>query len=175
MEEWRDIKGYEGLYQVSNLGRVKSFNYKGHKGYEGILKPKLDSRGYDMVGLYRNNKRSFFNIHRLVAQAFIPNPNNLPQVNHKDENKVNNCVSNLEWCTNEYNQNYGTRNKRIGKSLGKKTLCITTDEVFNSAAEGGRKYGVHRQSIIDCCNNKRISAGKLPTGEKLKWMYIEED
>ena len=175
MEEWRDIEGYEGLYQVSNLGRIKSVNYRGHKGYEGILRLRPDGKGYGMVALYKNNKVRHFKVHRLVAQTFIPKPNNYPQVNHKDENKANNCVSNLEWCTNEYNHNYGTRNKRVGKSLSKKTLCITTGEIFNSTKEASKKYGVHNGSLVECCNNKRNSAGTLPTGEKLKWMYIEED
>ena len=175
MEEWRDIKGYEGLYKVSNLGRIKSLNYGGCKGREGILKPIIDNGGYCRIFLYKNNKKRKFIVHRLVAQAFIPNPNNLPQVNHKDENKANNCVNNLEWCDCKYNQNYGTRNKRIGKTLGKKTLCVTTSEIFNSTTEASIKYGVDNRRISECCNKKRNSAGTLPTGEKLKWMYIEED
>ena len=175
MEEWRDIKGYEGKYQVSNLGRIKSINYKKRKGCEGILSPIYDSEGYCRVFLYKNNKSRKFTIHRLVAQTFIPNPNNLPQVNHKDENKANNYASNLEWCDCKYNQNYGTRNKRIGKTLGKKTLCVTTGEIFNSTIEASIKYGVDNRRISECCNKKRNSAGKLPTGEKLKWMYIEEE
>ena len=159
---------------IVNFGNVKSLNYK-HTGEEKIMQSCKDKIGYLHIKLFMNGKPKMYKVHRLVAQAFIPNPNNYPQVNHKDENKANNCVSNLEWCTNEYNHNYGTRNKRVGKSLSKKTLCITTGEIFNSTKEASKKYGVHNGSLVECCNNKRNSAGTLPTGEKLKWMYIEED
>ena len=98
-EEWRDIEGYEGLYQVSNLGRVKSLNYRGCKGNISILKPRLTKKGYETINLCKDGKVKNVRIHRLVAQSFISNPNNLPVVNHKDENKLNNNVDNLEWCT----------------------------------------------------------------------------
>ncbi len=153
-EEWRDIEGYEGLYQVSNLGRVKSFNYRGHKGNIGILKPRLDGKKYETIALYKDGKPKYVRIHRLVAQAFIPNPNNLPQVNHKDENKTNNDMKNLEWCTNEYNHNYGTRNKRVSKALSKKVVCITTGEIFDGIREAGRKYNISSGSITECCQGK---------------------
>lgn len=108
MEEiWKDIKGYEGLYQVSNFGRVRSLGHdKWHKGK--VLKHHIDGKGcYFMVNLHKNNKMQHFNIHRLVACAFIPNPNNYPCVNHKDECKTNNCANNLEWCDYSYNALYG--------------------------------------------------------------------
>lgn len=114
-EIWKDIEGYEGLYQISNWGRVKSLNYN-RTGKEGILKPIPTNNGYMIIGLYKNRKPNQYSIHRLVAQAFIPNPDNLPQVNHKDEDKSNNCVWNLEWCTAEYNMNYGTRNERSSEN-----------------------------------------------------------
>ena len=115
MEEiWKDIEGYEGLYQVSNLGRVKSFPRKGtHTTKERILKLTKSNKNYVIVILKNNYIQKAKSVHRLVAEAFIPNPNNLPQVNHKDENKLNNKVDNLEWCDNIYNCNYGTRNKRL--------------------------------------------------------------
>lgn len=105
-EIWKDVVGYEGLYQVSNLGRVKSLGFdKWHKGR--VIKPHFDGlKHYLFVQLHKNKTSKKINVHRLVAKAFIPNPNNLPQVNHKDENKTNNNASNLEWCTNEYNINY---------------------------------------------------------------------
>ena len=168
-EEWRDIKGYEGLYQVSNLGRVKSLNCRGHKGCIGILTPRLDGKGYEMVALYKEGKARNTKVHRLVAQAFIPNPNNYPQVNHKDENKTNNNVKNLEWCTNEYNHNYGTRNERVGKLLSKKVICITTGEIFNSMREACRKYNIHTGSMTECCQGKRKTAGGY------KWEYFKEE
>ena len=168
-EEWRDIKGYEGLYQVSNHGRVSSLNCRGHKGCIGILTPRLDGKGYEMVALYKEGKARNTKVHRLVAQAFIPNPNNYPQVNHKDENKTNNDVKNLEWCTNEYNHNYGTRNERVGKSLSKKVICITTGEIFNSMREACRKYNISSGSMTECCQGKRKTAGGY------KWEYFKEE
>lgn len=111
-EIWKDIPNYEGLYQVSNLGRVKSlFKYK------KILKPR-QRNGYLRVSLTKNNKSTNYAVHRLVAQAFISNPNNLPEVNHKDENKQNNCVDNLEFCTRKYNMKYGTwKDRRLVKFI----------------------------------------------------------
>lgn len=113
---WKDIPGFEGLYQVSNDGKVRSLNYN-RTGKKQILKQSMDRGGYKMVQLWKNNKKETCKVHRLVAQTFIPNPNNWPQVNHKDENKSNNHISNLEWCTQEYNSNYGTRNERISVAM----------------------------------------------------------
>ena len=114
-EEWRDIKGYEGRYQVSNLGRVKSLNYR-HTNKEKILSNTTNTKDYLTVSLYKNGKIKTYYIHKLVAAHFIPNPDNYKEVNHKDENKSNNCVSNLEWCSREYNQNYGTKTQRASES-----------------------------------------------------------
>lgn len=113
-EIWKDIKNYEGLYKISNLGRVKSLPKYAGRSYrkEKILKTYLDKNGYVKVILCKNNRTRFLSIHRLLAEAFIPNPNNYPQINHKDENKQNNSLNNLEWCTCKYNINYGTRTKR---------------------------------------------------------------
>lgn len=117
---WNDIPGYEGLYQVSNTGRVRSLNYK-RTGKTKALKQCTDKDGYKKVVLCKDGKYKTYYIHRLVALAFIPNPDNLPEVNHKDEDKTNNYYKNLEWCTRKYNNNYGTRNKKISKAnKGKK-------------------------------------------------------
>jgi hypothetical protein len=102
MEEWKDIEGYEGLYQVSNHGRVKSFKY----GKEKILKGSITTKGYLQVYLHKDNKIKRFNGHRLIAIHFIPNPDNKPQVNHIDGNKLNNNISNLEWNTQSENLNH---------------------------------------------------------------------
>ena len=150
MEEWRDIKGYEGKYQVSNLGRVKSLNYRGNTNKEHILKPRELRGGYRQIKLYKNGSREYYLIHRLVAETFIPNPNNLPCVNHKIDNfehRSDNRVENLEWCNHKYNNNYGNRNKRISDSHKKPIICITTGEKYNSIIDTSHKYNVNRFSI----------------------------
>ena len=122
-EEWRPIEGYEGLYEVSSYGRVRSLDryvktcyeaYKLHKGK--ILSPAKDKNGYLKVHLCCNGKHNIIRVHRLVCKAFIPNPDNLPEVNHKDEDKTNNSVDNLEWCDRSYNISYGTRTERQKKT-----------------------------------------------------------
>ena len=129
MEEvWKDIPGYEGLYQASNLGKIRSLDKltKGGNQYGcqfitkkrgRILKEYFNKSGYKQVTLVVNNKAKRFILHRLVAKTFIPNPNNLPQINHKDEDKTNNCAKNLEWCTCSYNINYGSRNEKAAEKL----------------------------------------------------------
>ena len=121
IEKWRDIPEYEGIYQVSNLGNVKVLDRVVNSAIKHSDKVKrigktlkqYNKNGYMQVTLTINTKRKYYNVHRLVAQAFIDNPQNLPQVNHKDENKLNNNVNNLEWCTAKYNCNYGSRNSKI--------------------------------------------------------------
>ena len=119
-EEWRQIKGFEGLYEISNLGNVRSLDRlcrmkngktRMHKGR--TLKPGRDGGGYEFVVLRKDGLSLNRKIHRLVAEAFIPNPDNKPCVNHKDLNRANNCVENLEWCTVKYNNCYGTRIERV--------------------------------------------------------------
>lgn len=168
MEEvWKDIEGYEGLYQVSNLGNVKSLNYQG-VSREKILKPFINSDGYKRVMLYKNKTIKRLSVHRLVAQAFIENPNNYSCVNHKDENNQNNVVSNLEWCTYKYNNNFGTRNARIVKALSKQVYQYSKDgeliAVWESTNEAGRN-GYNQGSVVSCCN------GKLKTHKGYIWSY----
>lgn len=187
MEEWRDIEGYEGLYQVSSLGRIKSldrYDSRGNHIKGKLLSPSITKKGYLRVGLWKNGEGKLYQIHRLVAEAFIDNPNDLPQVNHINEIKNDNRVENLEWCTNDYNHNYGTRNKRVGEKLkgkylgnksstSKKIMCINTGEVFGSIREAEREYDIPHQNIIACCKGRCKSAGKHPiTGEKLVWKYV---
>ena len=142
-ENWKDIEGYEGLYQVSNLGRVKSLNY--HRSWkEQCLKPGKVC-GYLYVILSKDGEVYGKYVHILVAEAFIPNPFNLPYVNHKDEVKTNNCVSNLEWCTAKYNTNYGTGMRRMldsrtGPNKEKQVLCVETGVVFISPNCRKQKY-----------------------------------
>ena len=172
MEEiWKDIKDYEGHYQVSNLGRAKSLDRyikgKGHslqfkKGR--ILKPMKDSNGYLKVRLCNGEKSKTFNLHRLVAEVFIPNPNNYKEVNHKDENKSNNIVSNLEWCDRKYNINYGTRTEKCSKPVLQYDLNGNLIKEWKSINECGRN-GFNQGDICKCCN------GKLKTAKGFIWKY----
>lgn len=122
-EVWKRVVGYESYYEISNLGNVRSFDRLIHckaGGYyvkKGRMLKQYDDKGYKSVILTVNKIAKTFKIHQLVAMAFIPNPDNLPEINHKDENKINNNVSNLEWCTKKYNMNYGSRNERAGKAI----------------------------------------------------------
>ena len=165
MEIWKDIKGYEGLYKVSSEGRIKSLNYN-HTCKEQILKPGSNKKGYLRVVLCKKGKFKTFLIHRLVSASFIPNPDNLPEVNHKDEDKTNNNVSNLEWCNRKYNSNYGTRTERMAISQGKKVLCVEENIIYNSTCEASRITGIIQGSISMACNGKRKTAGKY------HWQYI---
>lgn len=164
VEIWKDIKYYENLYQGSNLGRVKSIKF----GKERILKTFKNKDGYLQVGLWKNNKRKIFLVHRLVAQAFLDNPNNLPEVNHKDENKLNNVVSNLEWCDRTYNVNYGTAIERMIKTVSKPVLQFTLDGKFVREWESTReceRNGYNHGAVVSCCR------GKQKTHKDSIWRY----
>lgn len=161
-EIWRPVKGYEGLYEVSNKGRVRSL----HGGRIRILKPNPNKKGYMRINLFKggNGKHKMYEVHRLVAIAFLPNPFNLPCINHKDENTSNNCVENLEWCTKKYNSRYGTVRQRIGEknrngALSKKVYQYSqTGEliaIFPSINEVKRQTGYADSNICNCCNGKR--------------------
>ena len=178
MEEiWRDIKGYEGKYKVSNLGRVKSLNY--HRSCkERILKNLINTRGYLTTVLYKNGIGNNVQIHRLVATAFIENPENLPEVNHIDENKTNNFVSNLEFCDRKYNNNYGTRNERSmftrivnnRKNAPKKIDQYSLDGKFIKTWNSGTDLancGFNNGNICNCCNGQR------KTSKGYIWKYHE--
>lgn len=149
-EIWKDKKDYEGHYQVSNCGRVKSIKF----GKEIILELIKNKGGYYSVNLSKNGIVKNYLVHRLVAEAFIDNPDNLPQVNHRDENKLNNNVDNLEWCTNEYNINYGTRTERYSKPVLQYTLDGEFVGEWPSARECGRN-GFNTRHVGDCCRGER--------------------
>lgn len=154
-EIWKDIVGWEGLYQVSSYGRVKSFRKK----EPHVLSSCIGKHGYNVVLLHDGKgKRKNERVHRLVAQAFIPNTNNYPYINHKDENKTNNCVNNLEWCTAEYNSNYGTCKSRIGNSNSRPILKYDLEGNFireyKSMSEAERIEGINHASICICCNGR---------------------
>lgn len=141
-EIWKDIPGYEGKYEVSNLGRVRSLKFNKTK----ILKQDTNKRGYKRVNLYKNGKKKNYWVHRLVAIAFISNPNNYKEVNHKDENTSNNNVKNLEWCTREYNNNYGTRTKRASESKKGKPHSEETKKKISESHKGKYKGKDHPKS-----------------------------
>lgn len=152
-EIWKEVKDYEGLYWVSDQGHVKNRHNK-------ILIPEIRN-GYYSVDLRKNGKRKKTRIHRLVAQAFIPNPDNLPTINHKDENKLNNYVSNLEWCTQKYNTYHS-----LPEEL--KIYCFDLDEEFPSASEASVHLGICRTSIVKACRGQLTHAGgKL-------WCYLKD-
>lgn len=159
VEIWKDIEGFDGVYKISNTGYVKSTrNTIGRKIVgEHILKGRLDVYGYKRVHLRYKNISKEYAVHRLVAQAFIPNPENLPTVNHKDEKKLNNNVSNLEWMTFEDNNNYGSKHRRTSLSHRKraKTIYQFTKEgvlvnTFPSPAEASEQTGIKRGNILSC-------------------------
>ena len=194
-EIWKDIKGYEGKYMVSNLGRFKSLNYR-RTGKEKILEGYPDKDGYLYVNLCKDGKGKQCMIHRLVAMAFIPNPDNLPEVNHIDENKQNNYVENLEWCSKSYNMTYNGRAKKVGKKLrGRKQSeehikkvaekmtnnpklskpVIGINKIsgliveFPSTHEAERQTGIYHGNIIACLKGKYKSAGGYV------WFYADDD
>lgn len=183
-EEWRAVPGYEGFYEISNLGRIR--NYKKH-----ILSPNIVTNGYSMITLCKNKIHNRCLIHRLVAQAFIPNPNNYPTINHIDENKSNNCVNNLEWCTRSYNSRYGNRAKKFVEhtDFSKSTIngmkrchelafkpilqfSLNGDFLgkWESATHYAKQFPNHTHmanSIQKCCR------GIVKTAYGYKWQYAE--
>lgn len=170
MEEiWKPVIGWED-YEVSNFGNVRSNNFNSNHKQTKLLK-KILNNGYMSIRLCCNGKEKTAKIHRLVAQAFIPNPHNLLEVNHKDENKLNNHVDNLEWCTREYNNNYGTRNIRSAKSHQKVVIQKKQDGTIIGRYENislpSLLYNIHH--IGECCLGKRkTTAGYI-------WEYEESD
>lgn len=167
-EIWKDIKGFEGLYQISNFGRVKSLKRIVQRGSnykpvcERILK-EGDNDGYAFVVLSKNGKCKTKGIHRLVAEAFIPNPYDLPLINHKDENSKNNHVDNLEWCNYSYNNSYN--NVRIKAATNKRKIVLqyTKDGIFirewSHAREAAEVLHISKRAIYECCKGRSKTSG----------------
>ena len=155
----KDIKGYEGLYAITPEGEVWSYKRK------KFLVLIADKKGYLRVNLCKDGKVKHYRIHRLVAEAYIPNPDNLPQVNHKDENKANNCIQNLEWCDAKYNSNYGTRNEKFKKPILRYDLNGNFIKEWPSATDVGKEAN---DNICKCLKGKQKSAYGY------KWVYKEE-
>ena len=174
-EIWKDIPGYEGLYQASTLGRIRSLNFN-KSGKIKILKQQFNGH-YLMCTLYKRitgNKKDDeiqFSVHRLIAITFVPNPNNFPCVNHKDENKLNNCVDNLEWCTWQYNSNYGNRNNMISVKMSIPVGCFKNNKLIKqySSMQDAKKDGFQPSAICLCCKNK------LKTYKGYEWRYITDE
>ena len=163
---WKPVVGFEEHYLVSDSGQVWSL--RRHK----VLKPKIDRYGYEVVGLSINGKIYHRTVHRLVAQAFIPNPNNLPTVNHINEDKTDNRVINLEWASIADNDNHGTRNERMAD-----TKCrLPVEQIspygevvrFKGVKDASRRTGINRCCIALCCKNIRKTAGGY------EWRYADE-
>lgn len=203
-EEWKDViiyrngvlYDYTGLYKVSNTGKV--YSVRAGK----CLKPGLTGQGgYLGVNLCNKGDSVKYYVHILVATMFIPNPDNLPQINHKDENPLNNSVDNLEWCTSDYNVNYGNHNRRVSQtridkglakgeknyfygkrfyglenSNAKKVVCLNTGRVFDTKNDAVAWVGKKVDSgVSKCCHGKQATAGKHPiTGEPLRWMFYDD-
>ena len=163
MEEvWKPIKGYEGLYEVSNYGEVINIRTK------RVLKGYKTKKGYLEVTLYKNGDRKSKKIHRLVMETHCPieNMENL-QVNHRDECKENNRLDNLEWCDAKYNNNCGTRIERQSKKVSKAVCHVVSGMIYSSAAEAHRQTGISASHISECCNGKRKTAGGSA------WYFVE--
>lgn len=158
----KDIKDYEGLYAVTEEGQV--WSYRSNK----FLSPKVRADKRIEVNLYKNGQSKMFFVHRLVALAYIPNPEELPQINHKDENPQNNNINNLEWCDCKYNNNYGTHNERMGKAHSKAVYCIELDTTFYGTREAERQTGTNHVCICNCCKGKQKTAGGY------HWRYANE-
>ena len=195
-EEFRDIKGYEKLYQISNYGRVKSlekYNYKGHHYFEKILKPKINKDNYVSYSLFKNKKYNYYMVHRLVAEAFLdkkdfkcmPYENrnlidlNTLEINHKDENTLNNNVENLEYCTHSYNINYGNRNKKVSYKKSKPILQYDLDGNFIKEWVNARQInsilGFNYKYISICCLKNQNKNDKIYTSMKYIWKFKEEN
>lgn len=176
-EVWKDIIGYEGIYQISNLGQIRSKDRYarvcggGRRLVKGkILKPCICSNGYMEAHLRLNGTRKVFLLHRLVAIHFIENPYDFPEVNHKDENIQNCGADNLEWCTSKYNANYGTRNQRM--MLGRKFKPVLQfDKKGNFVKKWDKMADACRASGADVTSMIRVCKGKQKTCVGYIWKY----
>lgn len=161
---WKDIVGYEGLYKVSNKGGVYSIRRKRE------MSPTISNNGYKRVKLYTRGKYKTISIHRLVAKTFLENPENYPVVNHIDENKFNNNVENLEWCTQKQNVNHGTGKQRRAEAVKMQVEQYTLDNqyiaTYKSAVDLQKEYGFHQSAISRVCRGERKSAYKYI------WRYV---
>lgn len=174
-EIWKPVKGYEGLYEISDLGNVKSLSrlsnnrFNSYMTKEKLLKPTIEVWGYKVVRLTKNKNEQDYKVHRLVAEAFIPNPENKPQVNHIDGNKLNNCVDNLEWCTCKENINHcwntGNHKKYKGIEHPRSKQILQYDlqgnfiKEWDTMTEISKELKIGLSTICFCCQGKFKTAG----------------
>ena len=169
IEEWRPVPGYEGLYEVSNTGRVASLNYM-HTGKRAMLSQKAEKNGYKKVLLYKDGRRVMKSVHRIVAEAFVPKVPGCDLINHKDERKANNNVSNLEWCNKSYNNNYGSRKETVFSKLRRPVVATLKDgstELYPSVNDAGRSLNKSSSNISSALN------GKLKTAYGRVWRWAD--
>lgn len=162
MAEWKEVPGTDGYYMASTDGVIVSTDYRHTKKVKPLS--IAHQHGYAIVHLKHGTKFGNFKVHRIIAETFIPNPDNLPFINHKDENKLNNNVSNLEWCTSKYNANYGTRNERISKANSQKNVWSKavikidadgTKTFYPSQIAAAKANGVHQGDVSNCCHKRQ--------------------
>lgn len=158
----KDIKGFEGLYAITSCGKV--WSYRSQK----FMSPYNSGSGYLMVDLCVDGIRKKCKVHRLVAEAYIPNPEGKPQVNHIDECKTHNWVGNLEWATAKENINHGTRNERAGKNIRKPVYCVELNRVFESVSAAAAELGLHQSAISNAL------AGRFQTSGGYHWRFANE-
>ncbi len=156
-----DIKDFEGLYAIQEDGKVWSYRFNKY------LSPFDNGQGYAIVNLFKDGKHYKRRVHRLVAETFIPNPDNLLVVNHLDENKQNNHISNLAWVSHSENVNYSKHHRNPKKLLP--VVCVELDQVFRTQVEAANELGIGRQSIWNALHNRQNTAGGY------HWRYVEAD
>lgn len=169
-EVWRAIPEYEGYYEASSLGRIRSVPRNGTRKNGTILTPNVKKSGYANVLLSKNDIRKTHRIHRLIAQAFIPNPEDKPQVNHKNGDKLDNRVDNLEWATSRENirHKFDVLGYKTPQGEGKPIKCLETGEIFMHIRDAERKYGISHGPI------QRAVNGKAKTACHLHWAFVGE-
>ena len=171
-EIWKDVVGYEGLYQVSNLGRVRSLDVVDRLGrlHKGKIRVSKDNgTGYQTLPLKHDGKQKMVTVHRMVAIAFVDNPYNLPEVNHIDGDKTNNRASNLEWCDRRYNVKHAVKNGLHTYFGQRKVMCVELNRVFESVKDAEKWVGVKGSRISNVCQLKR----GCKTCGGYHWRYAE--
>lgn len=184
-EEWRAVPGYEGLYEVSNMGRVRSLDrivrasgVSKRRAFGRVLRPYVNKLKYQFVALSKEGKSKSLLVHRIVASVFIPNPNGYNIINHKDENPSNNCVDNLEWCTQMYNVHYGTGMERGNAKYDHGRIAIDKLDLegnyictYPSATDAALDVGVTKQSILSCVKGRGSNGRRVTKSAGYKWRY----